>query len=77
MAKDPLKAQLQGAQGKAQKAQAELDKLKAEQQKNPTVERRAAIREAALRLGPLLDEQAELQRAVSRAAGGRQFGVEP
>jgi hypothetical protein len=77
MAKDPIQAQLKAARSKAEKAQGDLDKLKESHRKNPTVESRAAVREAILKLGPLLDEQAELARAVSRMAGGKQFGIEP
>jgi hypothetical protein len=77
MPANPFKDQLKKVQTELAKQQRELETLQDKQRKNPDTGARAAIQEAKNRLAPLQNEEGELLRAISRQAGGRQFGVEP
>jgi hypothetical protein len=77
MPANPLKDQQKKLKTEIAKALKELEALQEKQRKNSTVETRYAIQGVKNRLAPLLDEEGELARAISRMAGGRQLGVEP
>jgi peptidoglycan hydrolase CwlO-like protein len=76
MPANPFNDQLKKVRAEAAKAQKELEALQEQNRKKPDVSLRYQIQEAKNRLAPLQNEEGELQRAISRLAGGRQFGVE-
>jgi hypothetical protein len=77
MPANPFNDQLKKVRAEAAKVQKELEALQDKQRKSPDVALRYQIQEAKNRLSPLQNEEGELLRAISRQAGGRQFGVEP
>jgi hypothetical protein len=77
MPANPFKDQLKKVQAELGKAQKELEAMQEKQRKKPDAGARSAIQEAKNRMAPLQAEEGELLRAISRAAGGRQLGVEP
>jgi hypothetical protein len=77
MAKDPLKAKLSNLQKELARKQASLLKLQERLRGDPNdAKLREKVQAAKRELIPLIDQDAETQREISRAAGGRQFTVE-
>jgi Skp family chaperone for outer membrane proteins len=74
---DLFQDELKRVRAEAAKMQKDLEALQEKQRKAPSTELRYQIQEAKNRLAPLQNEEGELQRAISRQAGGRQFTVEP
>ena len=78
MAKDVFTVRLEEVRGEIAKKRKEVDKLKDDLNNdlgNPG--HRAGLKAKKLEMQRLTDEECELQRAVSRLAGGKQYTVEP